>query len=417
MNARQRLLRTATGVLMVTLLGACSANGTTATSDTGTGALSPGASGSGAPGPSGEPIVIAHTAGMTGFMSVFDQPVDRGMQLAIDDINAKGGVLGRPLRLVTTDNASDVGKIQSAAQQAVDQGAALVVTACDYDMGGPAARTANAKNVLAFSCAGSPNFGFKGVGPLSYNISPGSASEGALLAEYAHEKGYRRPFVLVDTSLEYSQVIGDLFAKRWQELTGQAPGKDTFANDDASVESQVGAAKSAGADVIVVSSYPPGGAKIIAEIRTQGLTVPILGAQAFDGTYWLQTVPDLDKMTIPAAGSIYGDDSDAARNAFFKRFQQKFGEAPASANYPLSGYSSVQAFALAAEKAGSVETASVQKELDAFTDVPLLIGPTTYTADCHIPAGRSFEMITYSAGKPTVTGSAKVASIPGGAPC
>lgn len=409
------------------LLAACgsggSSGGATASSGSGSGGASTaassaaGGSASGGAAASGDPIVIGHAAGTTGFMSVFDIPVQNGMKLAIDDINAAGGVLGRPLKLVTSDNASDVGKIQSGAEQVLGEGAQMVFTSCDYDMGAPAARAAADKNVIAFSCAGSPNFGLTGVGPLAYNISPGSVSEGVTLAEYAKEKGYTKPYLLTDTSLEYSQSIGDYVNRRWADLGGQLAGQDTFANSDASVEAQVGAIRDSGADVIVVSSYPPGGAKVLAEIRTQGIDLPILGAQAFDGTYWLDAVPDLSNFTIPAAGSISGDDPVATRNEFFTRYQSTVGEPAASSNYPLSGYSAVQAYQRAVQAAGSTDTAKVQAALNTFDNEPLLVGPTTYTADCHIPSGREFLMVTYTDGKPAVVGTHTVQDIPGGAPC
>lgn len=376
-----------------------------------------GAGGSAGGAGAGDPIIIGHAAGTTGFMAVFDIPVARGMELAVDEINAAGGVLGRPLKIVSTDNGSDVAKIQPGAEDALAQGAELLVTSCDYDMGGPAARTANDKGVIAFSCAGSPNFGLTGIGPLSYNITPGSVSEGVTLAEWAKEKGYSKPYLLTDTGLEYSQVIGDTFDARWSALGGSLAGKDTFGNADASVEAQVGGIRDSGADVIVVASYPPGGAKMLAEIRTQGIDTPILGSQAFDGTYWLETVPNLSDFTIPAAGSLYGDDPVAQRNEFFKRFSQTFGEPAASSNYPLSGYSAVQAYSDAVTAAGSTDSAAVQKALDDFAQQDTLIGATTYTDTCHIPAGREYLMLTYTDGKPAVTGKHTPQEFPGGAPC
>ena len=69
-----------------------------------------------------DPPPAANTAGMTGFMSVFDVPVEQGMAMAVKDINAAGGVLGRQLELITTNNESDPTKIQSAAQEAIEMG-------------------------------------------------------------------------------------------------------------------------------------------------------------------------------------------------------------------------------------------------------------------------------------------------------
>lgn len=270
------------------------------------GSATSGSAGDGSAAPSGDPIVIGQTAGLTGFMSVFDIPVQQGMQLAIHDINAKGGVLGRPLELITTNNETDTAKIQTAAQDVLDQGAQFVVTSCDFDIGGPAARVANDANVIAMGCAGGPLFGYDGIGPLTYNFYQGSPTEGALLAEYAKEQGYTRPFVITDQTLEYTQVVGDFFKKRWADLGGTLAGEATYQNGDESAAAQISAAQQADPDVILVASYPPGGATLLRQLRAAGLNQPLLGAAAFDGTYWTDAVPGLSGFTIPSAGATDG---------------------------------------------------------------------------------------------------------------
>ena len=303
---------------------------------------------------------------------------------------------------------------ERAAAAILDMGAQFVVTSCDFDIGSPAARVVNAKGVIAFSCAGAPGFGVQGVGPLAYDIGDGSPAEGAALAEYAKSKGYAKPFLVTDTGLEYSQSVGDNFKARWKALGGKLAGSDVYQNGDASAASQVTDIKQSGADVIVVASYPPGGATLLRQIRAAGIDTPMLGSQAFDGTYWLDAIPDLSNFTIPVTGSLYGDDTSKARNDFFARIKKETGKAAASANYPLAGYSSVQAI----REAGTTDTKAVQAKLDAFDKQDLLIGPTTWTATCHYPAPiRPFQWIEYTKGKPADITQSTVESLALGAPC
>ncbi|WP_256438590.1 ABC transporter substrate-binding protein [Pseudonocardia sp. H11422] len=375
------------------------------------------AAGSGSESDSG-PIVIGHTAGMTGFMSVFDEPVEQGMKMAIADINAAGGVLGRPLELITTNNESDPTKIQSAAQEAIEKGARFVVPSCDYDIGGPAARTANDQDTIAIGCAGGPLFGYDGTGPMTYNLHQSSPGEGSTMAQWAFTAGYQKPFVINDRGLEYSQVAGEYFTKRWQQMGGRIAGETTYQNGDQSAASQIAEIQRSGADLVVVASYPPGGATLIRQIRAAGITLPMVGTQGFDGTYWIDAVPDLSDFFIPVTASLYGDDPVAERNEFFRRVEQETGKPAASAFYPLSGYSTVQALARAIERAGSTDSAAVSAELDKFTDEDLLLGPTTFTATCHIPSFRPQLIVEYTAGKPAVVQSGlKLDDVPGGAPC
>jgi branched-chain amino acid transport system substrate-binding protein len=367
--------------------------------------------------PTGDPIIIGHTSGLTGFMSVFDVAVEQGMNLAIKDINKNGGVLGRPLELVTSNNETDFAKIQTSALEVIEKGAQFIVPSCDFDVGSPAARVANDKNIIAIGCAGGPLFGFTGIGPLTYNTYHSSPVEGSLMAEFAKDKGWKKPFVLTDQTLAYSQSVGDTFAARWKELGGTIAGQDIFNSDNTSIASQIAAIQASGADSIMVASLPPEGPTALLQIRAAGIDLPMMGAQAFDGTYWVKSIPDISDFYIPATASIYGDDPVKARNAFFARIKTETGTAAVNSNYPLSGYSSVEALARAMERAGSTDTKKVAAELDKFTNEDLLIGPTTYTPTCHIPTSRPLLIIEYVKGTPSVVEQRSVKGVAGGVPC
>src|SRR5438552_2005406 len=110
------------------------------------------------------PIVIGAAIALSGPIAPYDEGPYKAMQVAIDEVNAKGGVLGRPLKLISSDTKSDIAYGATAAQDVIDKGATLVVVTCDYDYGSAAANVANSKNLIAFStCAGDPKFGAAGI--------------------------------------------------------------------------------------------------------------------------------------------------------------------------------------------------------------------------------------------------------------
>lgn len=430
----RRGLRLATTPLLV--LGACTTTSTQA--PTSAGSAAPGSTGqtpAAAPAtkpadnaslieakadaatPSGDPIVIGQTAGLTGFMSLYDLPIQAAMKMAIEDVNKAGGILGRPVELVTTDNGTDVAKIQTAAEAILEKKADFVFTSCDYDIGGPAARTVNAKGVIAFGCAGAAEFGFKGIGALTYNLNSGMKAEGSAIADYVKAKGFSKPYLITDQALQFTQTLGETFAARAKEVGLELAAEDDYQNGDASAASQIAGIRQSQADVIILASYPPGGATLLRQIRTAGINLPVVGGSAFDGVYWLDAVKDPGDFSILVPTSIYGDDYSAARNEFYKRFEQETGKPPASGMYPAFGYSAVQAFSLAAEQAGSLEAAALQKAFDGFTDVKLLLGNTTFTPECHIPTPRLAQVISYQGGKPKVVAYANTDAIPGEQPC
>lgn len=347
-----------------------------------------------------EPIVIGQAGSTTGFMKTFDDPVNAGMKLAISQINAKGGVDGRKIELITADSGSDQAKSRTAAQQLLDKGADFIVPSCDYNVGGPAAQAAGQKGVLAIGCAGGPLFGKTGLGPLTFNTFQGSPTEGAAYAELAMKKGFKSAFLISDTSLAYTSEICKNFEKAYTGLGGSIAGKSTMQNTDTSISSQISDLKSAKPDVVLLCSYPLGGVTALRQIRSSGVDLPVIGTGSFDGTYWVKTVPGISDFYIGTVGSRVGDDPRSVVNTFFSDFKQSSGAEAVSALYPMSGYESVESIAKGVEAAGGkTDGASVAKALEGFKDEKLLMGDTTYTSSCHIPVGRPVSIIEYKQGK------------------
>lgn len=367
-----------------------------------------------------KPVVIGFVGAKTGFMSIYDQQVFVGAQVAANEANAAGGVLGgRKIKFITCDSKTNQAQGAVCAQDVVSKGADFVMPSCDFDFGSPAARVANKAGKVAIGCAGGLAYGVQGVGPLTFNTYSGSATEGAIMAEWAHKKkGWRHPYVLTDTYLQYTKDVSTYFNKRWAQLAGSKSfaGQDTFNNADASIAAQISRLRSAAsnADFVVVSSLPPGGASAIRQIRGAGINLPILAAAAFDGSYWLSAVPKLSNFYYPALGSLYGDDPNPARaKLLYKDFKKVSGKAPTLASYPLLGYAAVQSLVRGMKMSGSTSGNAVTKALNSFKNTPLITGATTYTAKCHIPSGRPYLMMQVQKGKPSYTGVTwKPASVP-----
>jgi branched-chain amino acid transport system substrate-binding protein len=373
-----------------------------------TGSQDAGAAGGGS---QDEPIVIGAPVAQTGFLQAYDGPVMEGAEIAVEDINAAGGVLGRPLEIVYADTKSTIEQGSVAALEIVGESDAFIVTV-DYDFGGPAARVAQENGVFAFSGAGSPKFGKEGIGDKAFSVSSG-ITESSVMAEFAHAKGWRKPYIIQDTTIEHTTLACDYFEQRWKEIAGEGSlaGKDTFTSEDPSIASQVTRARNSDADFIALCSFNPGAASAVKQIRGAGIELPIIGPVSFDGDYWLKGIPQLSDFYHTSNGSIYGDDPSEEVNEFFRKYEEKTGErAPSS--FPLFGYAAVQAYAKAVEEAGTTEAAEVQAALESFTDEPLILGPTTYTPDCHAAIGRPLPVVEIQNGQPALAGYHTPESVP-----
>jgi branched-chain amino acid transport system substrate-binding protein len=350
------------------------------------------------------PIVIGTANSLTGALAPFEGAINDGMEIAVDEINAAGGVGGRKLEIIHVDAKSDLNLSATATLEVIEKGAQIVVPMCDADYGAPGARAANDKGILAITCAGAPGIGRQTIGPLTFNTYTGSPTESAADAEYAYrKKGWRRAYFLCDRVLEYTKVVCEAFKTRWKGLGGKTVGEDTFLQSDVSIAAQVTRLVDAPKpDFVVLGSFP-GGSPALKELRA-AYDGPIMLSAAYSGTFWLKATPHLSNVWVAAVGSSYGDDPRAKVNAFFRKYKEHTGKAALVDSYPLLGYSLVETIAKGIEIAGTTDGEKLAKALETFRGVPLLAGPTTYTESCHVPVKRSLLMIRYEDGKPASTG-------------
>ncbi len=395
------------GTLALTLQ-ACSSSGGGKT------AAPPSSGGAGstsATGGSDKPIIIGAAVAKSGGFELYDNPQLSGMQYAIDQINADGGVDGRMMKIITADTKTDPAQIQSAAQEVLDNGADVVVTTPDYDFGAPAALAATKADKVSIGGAGAPEYAFQGLGALHFNVYQGTPTEGVTLAQFAYNtKGLRHPYLLVDTSIAYSKSLCDEFEKSWNSLAGAGSivGKDTFVNSDPSVANQVSKVRAASsADFVVMCSYPPGGASAIRQLRTANVNLPILGGSAFDGTFWNKAIPNLSNFYNAAMASSAGDDTHPAINDFIKNV--KFD---GSASYALFGYLIVQTIKYGIEKAKTTEGKALAAAIETMDNTDLIVGPTSYSATCHAPVDRPLAMVQVTGGTAKLAGYVTPKGVP-----
>ncbi len=365
-------------------------------------------------------VMIGLASAETGFMSTYDAAVRAGAKLAARDINAAGGVNGRQIEFVGADTKSDPAQAQLAAQTLLGKGVQAVIPSCDYNMGGPAARAANERDVLAIGCAGSTLFGAQGIGPLTFNVLWGANTEGAVMAQWAYNtKKWRKAYVLAATNFEYSKSLCANFETSWNALGGTSvTGKDTYTYDDKSLASQITRMREAkdASDFVVVCATGAG-ATAIRQIRAGGIDLPILGAAGFAGQYWLDAVPGLSDFYFPGAGSAVGDDPSPERRKFFAEIQQADGAGDGLTTYQLAGYQAVQTYARGVAKAGTFDAKAVARAIGGFTDEDLLLGRTTYTQNCHANINMPLLMMTIENGRPRYLGETVQATDVPPAPC
>jgi len=334
-----------------------------------------------------EPIKIGFAIAQSGWMQAYDEPSFKGAMMAIDELNAKGGILGRKIETMVQDTRTDKAEAARVGQDLIDAGVDLLVVSCDYDMGGPAALAAEgAGKISFFLCAEDIKAGVQGIGPHSFSAAAIANVQGQIMAEWGHQKkGFRKAYKLLDTVIQYSKGVCAGFDWQFSQMEGtKIVGEDTFKNDDKSIAAQITRIKSAAEqpDVLVLCSFLPGGASALRQIRAAGIDIPIVSGHSLDGEDWLPSVPGLKDFFIPVDGSVYGDDPRPEINEFLKRYEAKYGSMPISQPV-FAGYILIEQYERAVTRAGTTESEAVLAEYNKFTNEPTLVGGRSYTPEIH----------------------------------
>ncbi len=363
-----------------------------------------------------DPIVIGAAVNLTGWMAAYDGPPLEGAKLAIKKINDAGGVLGRQLEIIELDGKTDPPTLGNAARDVISQGADVLVTPCDFDYGAPAGQAAQEAGLVGVSfCASSPLYGSEALGDKQFTMSMWNQTMGAAAADFAFNvKGWKTASTIVDQGTEYTKSLGEYFVETFEHLGGTIISEDSYQINDMQASAQAERLKGLETqpDVVFISSQMPDYSAIIRDVRSAGVTTPIMGGDSMDTADFYKALgAELGKDIYISTHSFIGPESGPAMETFIADFQAEYGKAPEVA-FTAMGWDTIQVIAQAITKAGTTEGAALAKAMEGTT-YDLLSGNLTWTdaENGHFPDKEAF-IIEVKDGKPTFVQRLKPTWIP-----
>lgn len=361
-----------------------------------------------------EPIKIGLGFDLSGAESPLDLPASNGALLAIAEINAAGGVLGRQLEGVSHDTRYDMALTAQVAQQFVEQdGVEAVVGFTDSDSV-VAAGTILQEAGIPFVTAGatSPLLPDQ-VGDLFFMACFGDNVQAAAAAEYAFENFGDTAYLLTDSGAIYTTLLAEYFKARFEELGGTIVLEDEYADDATDFSAQITKLRALAEqpDFYFVSAMPYNVGPVVLQMRQAGLEGPIVGGDGYD-------TPDIISVAGEASENVYFTthalmDSELGTDgikAFIEAYNTEYGHAPENA-FAALGYDAVKLLADAIERAGSTDAAAVQAALLETTDFPGITGSITFADGQHIPQ-KGVTLIKIADGKFTLEAEVVPEAVP-----
>lgn len=337
----------------------------------------------------GSEIIIGGSLCLTGIQAPLDEPIMRGIELAIDEFNDDGGVLGKEVKFVNLDGKSDPVTVGNNGEQLVNMGANAIITPADFDFGGPAARAAQSAGIVGISPgASSPLFGSETLGDKQFTIAMWNTTMGAAAAEHAYEEGYENAYVVTDTFIDYTKSLSEYFIETWEHLGGEVVAEDTYTQGDQNFSAQLQRLQAVAddVDVIFVSSYMPDLGLIIRDIRAAGIDTPIYGGDSYDDPeLWSVLGADYGNDVTYSTHAFLSEEANPLVPDFMQLYEDKHGEEPDTALVAI-GYDTARAVLLGMEEAGTTDGDAVAK---AMTEIQyeLLTGNLQWSSaeDGHDP--------------------------------
>jgi branched-chain amino acid transport system substrate-binding protein len=321
-------------------------------------------------------VKIAVVGPITGSNAVHGEQMKRGAEMAVKDINAKGGVLGKRLDLIVADDACDPKQAVAAANDVVGKGVVFVAGHYCSSASIPASAVYNAAGVLQMT-PGSTDPGLTDDAAKAgwnnvFRSCGRSNVEGAVAGKYLayHYKG--KKVAIVHDETVYGKGVADETMKVMNAAGLKQTMYEAIAQGDKDFSALISKMKEEGIDVIYYGGYETEAGLIVRQARDLGLKAQFIGANPLvTEQYWKITGPagEGTLMTFPP------DPRNApAAWAVVDKFKAE-GYDPEGRT--LYTYAAIQAFAQAAEKAKSVNVDDLSKALHSMT-AHTVVGPFTW---------------------------------------
>ncbi len=340
-------------------------------------------------------IKVGHYGSMTGKEATFGQSTDRGIRMALDEINAAGGLNGKQIQLITYDDKGDSREAGSAVTRLITSDKVVAVlgeVASSLSLaGGAVAEQYQVPMISPSSTNPRVTAGKKYVFRVCF-IDPFQA---AALAQFVRENlGMSKVAILYDQTQAYSKGLRDDFTKSFKKMGGQIVSDQAYNGGDTDFSAQLTSIRAAGPEIIFVPGYYTEGGNVAIQARKLGIEVPMIGGDGWDSSQ----LPAIGGQAIE--GSYYSNHSAPDQpnmQDFVAKWKAKYnGETPDA--LAGLGYDAMMVLHDSMKRAESLKGKDLAKAIAETKDFKGVTG--TITMDKNHNAQKGVVIVQIKDGKP-----------------
>jgi len=325
-------------------------------------------------------IKIGEFGGLTGSTATFGISTKNGIDMATEEVNAGGGLLGKKVQVIVEDDRCLAEEAASAVKKLVTQDKVVAVLGEVASTRSLAGAPICQENQIPMVTPSSTNPKVTEVGDYIFRVCFIDPFQGEAMAKFAFDNlKVKKAAILKDGKSDYSVGLGQYFAETFKKLGGQIVADESYFEGDQDFKAQLTSIKGKKPESIFIPGYYTEVGLIARQARELGINIPLLGGDGWDS-------PKLTEIaTIKKPGDALkdcyfsnhyaSDDPNPIIQDFIKKYQTKYSEVPDA--MAVLGYDAANILYDAIKRANSTEGPKVRDELAKTADFPGVAGQTT----------------------------------------
>ncbi len=310
---------------------------------------------------------------VTGGAAAFGIPAKQGVELAVKEINEKGGINGKQIELIFQDSECDPLKGVNAISKLihVDRVKYIIGDVCSTVVV-PIAPIAEENNVLLIAQGSSPDITL--LGDYIFRNWPSDIAQASVMAKYIKKIGIKK-IVVINVNNAYGNGLGDSFIKEFKELRGEILLTSKFQPDASDFRTILTKIKDSDAEAVYIVSQAGEVASFSKQMLELDIDLPIYGGDD------LNAKNSIDSAEGTLEGAVcalpYIDENSQSVKQFSQRFEVNFGEEPSFLLVSVISYDAVGLFAEAMDNIDYNNVDLVKDNLYRIEKYPGVSGSTT----------------------------------------
>lgn len=340
-----------------------------------------------APGPSGGgggqqesgEILVGEYGSLTGTTATFGISTRNGIELAMDEVNNGGGVLGKKIRVIVEDDQGKPEEAQTVVTKLINKDRVVAVLGEVASSRSLAAAPVCQSNRIPMVTPSSTNPRVTQIGDYIFRVCFIDPFQGLVMAKFAtNTLKIKKVAVLRDIRNDYSVGLANVFVENFTKMGGTIVADESYGEGDTDFSAQLTSIKSKDPEGIFIPGYYTEVGLIGRQARKLGIRVPLMGGDGWDSPkLWEIGGESLNDCYYSNHYSV--DDPSPAIQKFVSDYRNRYNQVPDA--LAALGYDAARILVEAFRRAGTTEAAKVRDALAETKEFPGVTGKITIDKD------------------------------------